>query len=468
MSRLQPIVSNRASGGTGGYTPALRAGDFVYVSGQGPLDPQTLAVLGDDRRRADDAHAAQRPARWSRPAAATPTSIVRCTCYLASIDLFDEFTAAYERFFAHEPRPTRTTIGCELAGILVEIDCVAYVPQRIGWLSRCEPRPASGSRRTPTTWSSSRARSSRTAARTGRRAARRRACQAFVADYLRGLGLEPDVFQPDEVAGALEHPAWWPGRDYAGRPNVVARLEGRGRRPLAALLRPRRRRPRPRRRRPLLLGRRGRGRAAVRPRRARHEGRRRVLPARAALPGRVRPAARRRRDRRDDRRRGVRRRERHARLPAARLRRRRGGARRSRRGSRSATPPAAGSSTGCTRAAARAGWTSAAAPRPSALVTLAQAAVALAAAEPGRGAPIYQFLLQSGEQLPWGTAEGTPTDGVLEFWAEILPGYDPRAMLEDELRGAVGRATAGRHAARVGAAHPVPRRRSPATRPRRS
>src|SRR5205814_2484434 len=55
------------------------------------------------------------------------------------------------------------------------------------------------------------------------------ACQAFVTAYLRRLGLKPDVFQPDEVTGAQEHPAWWRGRDYADRPNVVARLEGTGR-----------------------------------------------------------------------------------------------------------------------------------------------------------------------------------------------------------------------------------------------
>ena len=61
-----------------------------------------------------------------------PEDIVRCGCYLASIDSFDEFTAAYEEFFSHRPRPTRTTIGCQLSGILVEIDCIAYVPQERG------------------------------------------------------------------------------------------------------------------------------------------------------------------------------------------------------------------------------------------------------------------------------------------------------------------------------------------------
>jgi 2-iminobutanoate/2-iminopropanoate deaminase len=128
MSRLQPIVSDTASGGTGGYTPALRAGDFVYVSGQGPLDPGTLAVLGDTVSE-QTLHTLRNVLALVEAAGGDAASIVRCNCYLASIDLFDEFTAAYERFFAHEPRPTRTTIGCELSGILVEIDCVAYVPQ---------------------------------------------------------------------------------------------------------------------------------------------------------------------------------------------------------------------------------------------------------------------------------------------------------------------------------------------------
>jgi len=51
-------------------------------------------------------------------------------------------------------------------------------------------------------------------------------CQMFVADRLRGLNLELDVFEPSEVPGFTEHPAYWPGRDYRNRPNVVGIWRG--------------------------------------------------------------------------------------------------------------------------------------------------------------------------------------------------------------------------------------------------
>lgn len=128
MSRLRPVVSDDASRGTGGYTPALVAGDYVFVSGQGPLDPVTLAVRGTTVAE-QTWFTLENVVALVRAAGGEAEDVVRCTCYLASIDSFDEFTAVYEQFFSHRPRPTRTTIGCHLAGILVEIDCIAYVPQ---------------------------------------------------------------------------------------------------------------------------------------------------------------------------------------------------------------------------------------------------------------------------------------------------------------------------------------------------
>jgi acetylornithine deacetylase len=52
-------------------------------------------------------------------------------------------------------------------------------------------------------------------------------CQMFIAETLRGLNLELDIFEPSEVPGFTEHPAYWPGRDYSNRPNVVGIWRGR-------------------------------------------------------------------------------------------------------------------------------------------------------------------------------------------------------------------------------------------------
>jgi acetylornithine deacetylase len=53
-------------------------------------------------------------------------------------------------------------------------------------------------------------------------------CQNLVADYLNNLGFSVDKFLPTEAEGLVEHPAYWPGRDYTGRPNVVGVRKGTG------------------------------------------------------------------------------------------------------------------------------------------------------------------------------------------------------------------------------------------------
>lgn len=53
-------------------------------------------------------------------------------------------------------------------------------------------------------------------------------CQEYIARFLRGLGWEPVLYRPDETPGAVDHPLYWPGRDYRGRMNIGARRPGRG------------------------------------------------------------------------------------------------------------------------------------------------------------------------------------------------------------------------------------------------
>ncbi len=266
-------------------------------------------------------------------------------------------------------------------------------------------------------------------------------CQAFVAGYLRELGIEPDVFEPPAVPGAVAHAAWWPGREYAGRPNVVGRLPGRGG-----------------------------GRSLL------FSGHVDVVPALGqgsydywageVADGRLygRGSL--------DMKGGV-----ACSLHALRCLAECGGSLGGDVIVETTVDEEFGGANGTLACRLRGyGADGAVVPEPtglavchatrggiqyrlhargetggmnfgddeivSALHTVARASVALADAERERGAPIYQYLLRSGDELPWGTEEGTPTSGQLEFWAEILPGVT-RAQLDAELRDAVAGAVAG-------------------------
>ena len=110
----------------GAYSPAVRAGDFIYVSGQVPRDPVSGELVGDDVRT-QTRQVMVNVERALAAAGATLGDIVSVTAYLSSSDLWTEFNEEYKSIMS-PPYPTRTALGCDLRGILVEITVVAYKP----------------------------------------------------------------------------------------------------------------------------------------------------------------------------------------------------------------------------------------------------------------------------------------------------------------------------------------------------
>jgi len=109
----------------GAYSPAVRAGDFVFISGQVPRDPRTNALAGEDiesQVRGTLANVKNALAA----AGATLDDVVSVTAYLADVDDWGKFNDIYKETF-RAPYPTRTAIGANLRGILVEISAVAYL-----------------------------------------------------------------------------------------------------------------------------------------------------------------------------------------------------------------------------------------------------------------------------------------------------------------------------------------------------
>ena len=113
----------------GPYSPAVRAGDFIYVAGQGPVDVtvdkmsygdiqhETRLVLGNIKRILEGCGASM-------------ADVVKCSVFLADGKDFSAMNQVYAEFFG-EAKPARTTVEAKFADpkMKVEIDCIAYKPK---------------------------------------------------------------------------------------------------------------------------------------------------------------------------------------------------------------------------------------------------------------------------------------------------------------------------------------------------
>lgn len=111
----------------GPYSQAVRAGDFIYLSGQIPLDPASGELVAGDIA-AQTRQVMENLSAVLTAAGASWSQAVKTTIYLADLGDFNAVNAVYAGYFQAEP-PARVTIQAAglPRGALVEIDVVAYV-----------------------------------------------------------------------------------------------------------------------------------------------------------------------------------------------------------------------------------------------------------------------------------------------------------------------------------------------------
>jgi len=109
----------------GAYSPAVKAGGFVFVSGQVPRDPVSGELVGDDVE-SQTRQVIGNIERALESAGASLSDVVSMVVYLADVDDWGRFNTIYKELMS-PPYPTRTAIGANLRGIMIEISAVAYV-----------------------------------------------------------------------------------------------------------------------------------------------------------------------------------------------------------------------------------------------------------------------------------------------------------------------------------------------------
>jgi 2-iminobutanoate/2-iminopropanoate deaminase len=124
---MKPVSTPNAPGAIGPYSQAIRAGDFLFLSGQIPLDPSTGQLISGGI--AEQTHQVLKNLGAVLEAAGASFShVVKTTVYLADMGEFAAMNEIYGGYF-RAPAPARATVQAARLprDVRVEIDAVAYL-----------------------------------------------------------------------------------------------------------------------------------------------------------------------------------------------------------------------------------------------------------------------------------------------------------------------------------------------------
>jgi 2-iminobutanoate/2-iminopropanoate deaminase len=121
------ISSADAPAAIGPYSPGVKIGNFVFLSGQIPIDPTTGNIItGDIKTQTHQVF--QNIAALLKASGATSRNIVRTTVFLADMDEFSAMNEVYASY-VDDPPPARSTVQVARLpkDVRVEIDVIAVL-----------------------------------------------------------------------------------------------------------------------------------------------------------------------------------------------------------------------------------------------------------------------------------------------------------------------------------------------------
>ena len=130
MSSPIPIKTNTAPDPVGPYNQAIKAGNFIYCSGQIAINPSNNQIdcLGDIK--GETTQVLNNLKAVLTASGASLKDVIKTTIFLTDLKNFQKVNDIYSEFFQNEPSPARACVEVSSLpkGVLIEIDCVAYIP----------------------------------------------------------------------------------------------------------------------------------------------------------------------------------------------------------------------------------------------------------------------------------------------------------------------------------------------------
>ena len=123
---MKTVETKNAPAAIGPYSQAKIVGNFVFASGQIPVNPATGEVVGD-KIEAQAEQSCKNVGAILEEAGASFDSVVKTTCFLAEIADFAAFNAVYEKYFTSTPARSCVAVKDLPKGVLCEVEAIAVV-----------------------------------------------------------------------------------------------------------------------------------------------------------------------------------------------------------------------------------------------------------------------------------------------------------------------------------------------------
>ena len=129
MSSQIPVKTDAAPDPVGPYNQAIKAGNFVYCSGQIAINPNSKKIdcLGDIK--GETTQVLNNLKAVLTASGGSLEDVIKTTIFLTDLNNFQIVNEIYSEFFQNEPSPARACVEVSSLpkGVLIEIDCVAYI-----------------------------------------------------------------------------------------------------------------------------------------------------------------------------------------------------------------------------------------------------------------------------------------------------------------------------------------------------
>ena len=123
---LKPVFTDKAPQPVGPYSQAIRVGDWLFCSGQIPLDPKTSEVVGEgieeqSQQVFENIKAVLQSQNLSFK------NVVKTMVFLADIQEFSNFNQVYESYFGdHKPARSCVEVSALPKGVKLEVEVIAF------------------------------------------------------------------------------------------------------------------------------------------------------------------------------------------------------------------------------------------------------------------------------------------------------------------------------------------------------